>query len=74
MEINVLLVQVEDYGIQLIEIVYVKIQTGMAMLVLDAHQDKLGIKQVYHVHVQSVYSGMVFNVEAVQDKEHGISN
>jgi hypothetical protein len=42
--------------------------------VSDVHQDKLGIKQVYHVHVHLVFSGMVYNVEHVQDKELGIFN
>jgi hypothetical protein len=59
MEINVLYVQEVDYGIHLIVHATVKILTGMDLHVSDVHQDKVGIKQVYHVHVQLVYSGMV---------------
>ena len=74
MEFNVFYVQEVDYGIHSIIHVNAKILTGMDLPVQDAHQDKHGIKQVYHARVQLVYSGMVQNVNHVQDKELGVIN
>lgn len=74
MEINVLYVQEVEYGIDSIIHVNVKILIGMDSHASDVHQDKHGIKLVYHVHAHLVYSGMVYNVDHVQDKEHGIIN
>ena len=59
MELAVLAVSVEQYGMLPQTLVFAQLEIGMDSLVFLARLAKHGAQQLFHVHAQLILSGMV---------------